>query len=141
MTDTSLTTQISKHMTTILASYKDSTAYEADDRGYFRFVIVDETKETEICFRNCPANLANTLQFEIKESPLYEVRARPAFYEFSIPRPFADLFIQKLQQEYLPQNESGEVQINAAKNRVDPIPQYSNEDELADQDFEIGGEG
>ena len=128
-------------MTTILASYKDSTAYEADDRGYFRFVIVDETKETEICFRNCPANQANTLQFEIKESPLYEVRARPAFYEFSIPRPFADLFIQKLQEEYLLQNESEETRVMPAKNRVAPIPQYSNEDELADQDFEIGGEG
>ena len=141
MTDTSLTTQILKHMTTILASYKDSTAYEADDRGYFRFVIVDETKETEICFRNCPANQANTLQFEIKECPLYEKSARPAFYEFSIPRPFADLFIQKLQQEYLPQDGSDEAQVKPAKNRADPFAQYSNEEELADQDFEIGGEG
>ncbi|HYK45689.1 MAG TPA: hypothetical protein VEV83_11005 [Parafilimonas sp.] len=128
-------------MTTILASYKDSTAYEADDRGYFRFLIVDETKETEICFRNCPANEANTLQFEIKELPLYEKNARPAFYEFAIPRPFADLFIQKLQQEYLPQNEYDEVQFTPSKNRVESIPQYSNGDELADQDFEIGGEG
>ena len=128
-------------MTTILASYKDSTAYQADDRGYFRFVIVDETKETEICFRNCPANDANTLQFEVKELPLYETSARPAFYEFSIPRPFADLFIQKLQQEYLPQNESDEAQVKPVKNRVDPFGQYSNEEELADQDFEIGGEG
>ena len=140
MSYTSLTTEISEKMTTILASYKDSTAYEADDRGYFRFAIVDETKETEICFRNCPANEANTLQFEIKELPLYESSGRPAFYEFSIPRPFADLFIKKLQQEYLPPNEYDEMQINTAKNGVDPILQ-SNDDALADQDFEIGGEG